>query len=54
MTTKLEVDRFQKEIKVDCECGNVFYVSGHIPMRTVCDYCKREIGLRLALKLLNS
>lgn len=53
MATKLEVFKTLKKIKIDCECGNTFCIGGNIPVRTVCDSCKTEIGLRLALKMLN-
>lgn len=50
----VEVNALKKEIKINCDCGNKFYVMGNIPHRTRCESCKREIGLRLALRTLNS
>lgn len=53
MATKIEVFKDVRKLRVDCECGYSFHVAGKIPVRTVCDSCKTEIGLRLALAMLN-
>lgn len=48
----LTVDKTQNEIKVDCDCGSTFYVTGNIPAVTKCDYCEQYISLYVPLTLM--